>query len=170
MNTGLTTPSPLASPRHNHGEHTLGHQGKEAFTDAAPSTLHCTSSLTLSQTLIIPALIALICYLVLTFVAIPFWQRYRSRYSQYLPLETISNQTSSVRQRVQNAIGRFLVPSAWRQRLQDRLVVGAEHGSDGDYDSDDGEELGDIDEEDESRLGSMDSSMGPDTTRRLSRE
>jgi hypothetical protein len=54
--------------------------------------------------------------------------------------------------------------------LQDRLVVGADSGSDGDYDSDAGEELCDIDEEEEGRLGSMDSSMGPDVTRRLSRE
>ena len=99
---------------------------------------------------------------------IPFWQRYRSRYSQYLPLETISNQTSSLRHRIQNAIGGFLVPSVWRQRLQERLVVAGDNGSDIDYDSDEGEELGDMD--DDQRLESMDSSRGPDTARRLSRE
>ena len=120
------------------------------------------------QTLVVPALIALIGYLILTFLVVPVWQRYRSRYSQYLPLETITNQTSSLRHRIQNAIGSFLVPSGWRQRLQDRLVVGADTGSEGGYDSDVGEELGDID--DDRRPESMDRSGEADSTRRLSRE
>ena len=157
----------------DHGEHVLGRQGWTAPPKAVAGAAwlasgRCRGKLTRLQTLIVPALIALIGYLLLTFVAIPVWQRYRNRYGQYLPLETISNQTTSLRHRVQNAIGRVLVPSAWRQRLQDRLVIGADGGSDGDYDSDVGEELGDID--DDRRPGSIDSDGEADTTRRLSRE
>ncbi|KAK3373991.1 hypothetical protein B0T24DRAFT_283908 [Lasiosphaeria ovina] len=118
------------------------------------------------KTLIVPALISLILFLATTYLIIPFWQRYRTRYSQYLPLETISNQTLSIRARVQNGIANFLVPSTWRQRLQDRIAVA--DPSDAGFDSDEGEELGEVD-------GSVIADLGHqpqviDDTRRLSRD
>ncbi|KAK4156490.1 serine/threonine protein phosphatase [Chaetomidium leptoderma] len=94
------------------------------------------------KTLVIPAIISLILFLGATFVLIPLWQRYRNRYSQYLPLETISNQTLSLRGRMQGAMVRFMAPSAWRARVSDRVVV-ADRSS---FDSEDGEELDDVDE------------------------
>ncbi|KAK3945043.1 hypothetical protein QBC46DRAFT_372602 [Diplogelasinospora grovesii] len=124
------------------------------------------------KTLVIPALISLILFLVSTYVLIPLWLRYRNRYSQYLPLETISNQTSSLRTRLQNGIGSLLVPSTWRRRLQDRLVVADRTSSDGDYDSEEGEELGDVDEPTTDRRRVLDLGRHPvvDDTRRLSRD
>ncbi|KAL2021197.1 hypothetical protein VTK56DRAFT_7384 [Thermocarpiscus australiensis] len=94
------------------------------------------------KTLIIPALVALIVFIVSTQVLVPLWKRYRNRYGQYLPLETISNQTLSVRARMQNAVSRLLAPSAWRVRVSHRLVAG-DRGS---FDSEEGEELGEVDE------------------------
>ncbi|KAH8887486.1 hypothetical protein GQ53DRAFT_296891 [Thozetella sp. PMI_491] len=120
------------------------------------------------KTLIVPALISLILFLGTTYVIFPLWQRYRNRYSQYLPLESISNQTSSLRARIQNGIGNMLVPSSWRQRLHDRLVVGGETASDAGYDSEEGEELGDVDGARSRDLGSRDN--GIDSNRRLSRD
>jgi len=126
------------------------------------------STLSVIKTLIVPAIIALLGYLVLTYAVIPLWQRYRSRYSQYLPLNTISNQTSSLRHRIQSGIGRLVVPSSWRQRLQEhRLVVEADGDSDVDYNSDEGEELGDINED---RRRELSQGELPDMTRRLSRD
>lgn len=61
----------------------------------------------------------------------------------------------------------FMLPSAWRSRVSDRLVV-AERSS---FDSDDGEELGDVDESVVRRV--LDQQRGghtTDSTRRLSRE
>ena len=118
------------------------------------------------KTLIVPALISLILFLVSSYVLYPLWQRYRSRYSNYLPLETITNQTLSLRARFQNGIANLLAPSSWRRSAQDRLVV-AESGSEVGYDSDDGEELGEVDESTR-RHGSRQGSI--DSTPRLSRE
>ncbi|KAK0635326.1 hypothetical protein B0T17DRAFT_502878 [Bombardia bombarda] len=126
------------------------------------------ASFSVIKTLVVPALISLILFLASTYVFIPLWQRYRNRYSQYLPLETISSQTSSIRARVQGFFGRLLVPSSWRQRLQDRLVV-AERGSDAGYDSDEGEELGDVDESTRSVL-TPGRNVAIDSARRLSRD
>jgi len=62
------------------------------------------------------------------------------------------------------------VPSAWRQRLRFRLVVGTDGASDTGYISEDGEELGEVDEDEgqDRPVGGRDSV--PDSTRRLSRE
>jgi len=116
------------------------------------------------KTLIVPALISLVIYLVSTYLLIPFWRQYRNRYSQYLPLETISNQTSSLRARITGAVSRYI---ARRRGVQERLVI-AEHESDGGFDSDDGEELGDVNESARSVLNRGNYDI--DTTRRLSRD
>ncbi|KAK5663086.1 hypothetical protein OQA88_6502 [Cercophora sp. LCS_1] len=120
-----------------------------------------------AKELIIPALISLILFLVSTYVLYPLWVRYRTRYSNYLPLETISNQTSGLRARVQDGIARYLAPSMWRRNISERLVV-AETSSEGDFDSEDGEELGDVDDSTLSAYAHRQSSS--DNTRRLSRD
>ncbi|KAK1766160.1 hypothetical protein QBC33DRAFT_110270 [Phialemonium atrogriseum] len=128
------------------------------------------STLSVVKTLIVPALISLIIFLATTYAFIPLWQRYRSRYSQYLPLETISTQTSSLGARLQARLGRVLVPSSWRTRLHDRLVIGrAEEASDGGYDSEEGEELGEVVDGAGAR-GVGEQRHGVDDARRLSRD
>lgn len=150
------------------------------------------------QTLFIPALIALLAYVVITFAVVPLFQYYHNRYSHYLPLDTITTQTSSLRHRVQTAAGRFLVPAAWQQRLRERAAAGGlmtggflrrqaivddtEFLSDGeDYDTDldgdgsglvlgeEGEELGEI-RHGRERLPRGLQDRGAFDTNRLSRE
>jgi hypothetical protein len=125
------------------------------------------------QTLIIPAVISLVLFVATSYILYPLWQRYQARYSQYLPLDSLSSQTSSLRARM---LG-WLNP--WRRRLQDRLVVaggGGETASDAGFDSDDGEELSQVGDEAElaarrdlERRGSWRGGEA-DSGRRLSRE
>ncbi|KAK4110736.1 hypothetical protein N656DRAFT_799856 [Canariomyces notabilis] len=125
------------------------------------------ATISVVKTLIVPAAISLILFLITTYVLIPIWQRYRNRYSQYLPLETISTQTLSLRARIQGAMARFIIPSAWRARVSDDVVV-AERNS---FDSDEGEELDEVDESTTRRV--LDQSRNSDTmdsTPRLSRD
>ncbi|KAI2629067.1 hypothetical protein GGS26DRAFT_112007 [Hypomontagnella submonticulosa] len=102
------------------------------------------STISVVKTLIIPAVISLILFLLSTYVLVPLWRHYRARYSQYLPLDTISNHTSSLRGRVQDAIGRWIVPSRWRFSARDRMVVGADDASDLGFSSEEGEELDEV--------------------------
>ena len=118
------------------------------------------------QTLIVPAVISLLLFLVSTFVLLPLWQRYRNRYSQYLPLETISNQTLSLRGRMQGAMVRFMSPSTWRVRAADRVVVAGR----GSFDSEDGEELDEVDDIVARAVVDQARGNNADSTRRLSRE
>jgi hypothetical protein len=98
-----------------------------------------------NQNLLIPALVSLLIYLILSYVIVPLWQRYRGRYSRYVPLEAISTHTSSARQRVQGLLVGFLVPSRWRSDYQSsRFAVSAQEGSDSAFDGEDGEELFEI--------------------------
>ncbi|ROW08798.1 hypothetical protein VMCG_02972 [Cytospora schulzeri] len=130
----------------------------------------------LSSTLIAPAIIALIVFLLATYILLPLWQRYRnSRYGAYLPLETISSGTQTLRQRIQDSIARGLVPSSWRERLQDRLVVAGSSESDNGYNSDEGEELDEVPEDEDvrrrlEREARRSRGGRPDFQRRLSRD
>ena len=63
-------------------------------------------------------------------------------------------------------MARFSVPSAWRARPSDRIVV-AERSS---FDSEDGEELGDVDETVARRVLDQQRGNYADSERRLSRE
>lgn len=131
------------------------------------------------QTLIVPAIIALLVFLIATYILYPLWSRYRSsRYGAYLPLDSLTD-TASLRSRVQNAIGRWLVPATWRERLQDRLVIGGQGGGDGPgddgFDSDEGEELDEVPEDEDMRArlereARRSRNGRPDLQRRLSRE
>ncbi|RDL35294.1 Uncharacterized protein BP5553_07225 [Venustampulla echinocandica] len=129
------------------------------------------SFFSLLKTLIVPAIISLILYLVISYVIVPTWKRYRNRYSNYLPLDTISTRTTSLRQRVQGAAVRLLVPSAWAARWGDnRYTASAQDGSGSDFDDDEGEELYDVDDNRREAL-SLDARRGGYTEgRRLSRD
>jgi len=113
-------------------------------------------------TLIIPAAISLGIYLLLSYVAVPLWQRYRGRYSRYLPLETITTSTTTLRDRIGNAFARYITPSTWRERAGG-FSIGAGAGSD------DGEELFDVDDRRREAL-SLDARRGQDSEGRLSRD
>jgi hypothetical protein len=67
---------------------------------------------------VIPALISLSVYVLFGYVVIPFFRRYHQRYSQYLPLGSISAHTSSIRERAADALMHFFLPSSWRRGAQ----------------------------------------------------
>ncbi|KAK0101029.1 hypothetical protein ONS95_012984 [Cadophora gregata] len=123
------------------------------------------------KTLVIPAIISLFLYLVISYIVVPIWKRYKGRYSQYLPLDTISTQTSSIRRRILDAIARWVLPSAWRSQFnRDQYAVSAQDGSGSDFDEEDGEELYEVDENRREAL-SLDARRGRDDDgRRLSRD
>lgn len=100
----------------------------------------------------------------------PLWQRYRGRYSRYIPLDTISSRTTSLRQRFQDILLRFLLPSVWRSNFQSgRFTTGAQDGSDQGFDDEDGEELFEVDDNRREAL-SLDARREHDVERRLSRD
>ncbi|KAJ5518374.1 hypothetical protein N7453_000796 [Penicillium expansum] len=66
------------------------------------------------QTILIPAAIALSIYIIASCVIIPFFRRYHQRYSQYLPLHSISAHTLSLRDRIADKLMHFFLPSQWR--------------------------------------------------------
>jgi len=68
------------------------------------------------KTVLLPATFSLFLYLLITFAILPVYRRYRQRYAQYLPLNAISTRTSSLRERVSDALLHFLLPTAWRRR------------------------------------------------------
>ncbi|KAK4656579.1 hypothetical protein QC762_205550 [Podospora pseudocomata] len=115
------------------------------------------------KTLVVPAIISLILFLLSTFVLYPLWQRYRNRYSQYLPIDTLSEQTSSLRARITGGLSNLIFTSRWSTGFADRLVVGGRPS----FDSEDGEELEDVDES-TGRGGNIGDSI--DSSRRLSRD
>ncbi|KAL3425748.1 hypothetical protein PVAG01_02539 [Phlyctema vagabunda] len=129
------------------------------------------ATLSLLKTLVIPALISLILYVIVSFVIVPVWKRYRVRYSQYLPIESISTRTSSLRQRTQDAIARFILPSAWTAEYrQHRYPLSAEDGFGSELGDNEGEELFEVDDNRREAL-SLDARRGRDIDdRRLSRD
>lgn len=66
----------------------------------------------------------------------PLYHNHYARYSQYLPLDTLSSRTSSFRSRIASTLGRYLLPShmRWRSELGDHrgslddLYFGEEEG------------------------------------------
>lgn len=123
------------------------------------------------QTLVIPAIISLLLYLGISHVVLPVWKRYKSRYGQYLPLDTISVHTSSWRQRLLDATARRLLPSSWTSEGgRDGVAVHAHDGSGSDFDEEDGEELYAVHDHRREAL-SLDARRGRhDDGRRLSRD
>lgn len=62
------------------------------------------------QIVFVPALIALAIYAVGAFIIAPIIRHQRNRYEQYLPLDSISHHTNSIRDRIADAITRLVVP------------------------------------------------------------
>lgn len=129
------------------------------------------ATLSLLKTLVIPAIISLLLYLLISYLVVPFWKRYRGRYSNYLPLDTISTHTTSFRQRAQSAVVGLLLPSSWRTDFgRIRHTASAQDGSGSDFDEDEGEELYEVDDHRREAL-SLDARRGADDDgRRLSRD
>ncbi|RWA04949.1 hypothetical protein EKO27_g10157 [Xylaria grammica] len=123
------------------------------------------------KTLLIPAIISLVLFLLLTYLVVPLWRYYRNRYGQYLPLDSISTQTTSLRVRTQDAILRWISSlSRWRSRGRDRVDM-ADDESDAGFGSEEGEELNNIVGEDPRHALSLDTShIHADSNRRLSRD
>lgn len=99
----------------------------------------------------------------------PVCRRYRSRYSQYLPIDAISEHTTSLRYRITNRLLRIVsLPFTWRRNRE--VASGA--GGLTDRDLEEGEELGEMDEDIQRVLAAIARSREglPDTSRRLSRE
>ncbi|TLS26987.1 hypothetical protein PpBr36_04539 [Pyricularia pennisetigena] len=130
------------------------------------------ATISVIKSLIVPAVIALLLFLLISYVVVPIWQRYQNRYSQYIPLDSITDRTSSIRHRLQGSIARYLNPSSWRSE-HDAIVMGGasrEDISEEDYDSELGEELGDVIDNGRTRSELSSQNQRPDLTRRLSRE
>ncbi|KAI9746410.1 MAG: hypothetical protein M1818_000123 [Claussenomyces sp. TS43310] len=125
----------------------------------------------LVKTLIVPAAISLGLYVLLFYAIVPLWQRYRGRYSRYLPLEMISSGTTTLRARVHNFCTCCQIPSSWRSGTQQsHFAVGAQNESDDGLDLEEGEELFDVDERRRAAL-SLDARRGREEEgRRLSRD
>ncbi|KAJ2979023.1 hypothetical protein NUW58_g7310 [Xylaria curta] len=128
------------------------------------------TTLSVIKTLLVPALISLVLFLALTYLVLPLWRYYRNRYSQYLPLDTISTQTTSLRIRMQDAIARWISSSSrWRLRNRDQVAV-ADDESDIGFSSEEGEELNEVDEDRRHALSLDTHHQHVDSSRRLSRE
>jgi len=100
------------------------------------------------KSLTIPALIALVLYLLLTHLIYPIWIRHHSRYTAYIPLPNISI-TSTFRQRLQSTLTRILLPSTWRNQTTFEA-----------YDEESGEELEEVDEARRREALSLDARRG----------
>ncbi|EMC96442.1 hypothetical protein BAUCODRAFT_122446 [Baudoinia panamericana UAMH 10762] len=80
------------------------------------------------KVVLLPALIAAAIYVSLAYILVPLYRQHRARYSQYLPLDTISAQTSTLRSRLSDALTRMILPSSMRWRGE--VVVDARAGED----------------------------------------
>jgi hypothetical protein len=47
------------------------------------------------------------------YLIIPFFRRYHQRYAHYLPLNTISAHTLTLRERIADSLMHFFLPSSW---------------------------------------------------------
>ncbi|CAK7265259.1 hypothetical protein SEPCBS119000_001413 [Sporothrix epigloea] len=65
------------------------------------------TTLSAIKTLLLPALAALLVFVLFSFIVVPIWQHYRNRYSHYLPLGTLSGQTMTLRDRMQSSLSHF---------------------------------------------------------------
>ncbi|XWX00153.1 hypothetical protein V2A60_008172 [Cordyceps javanica] len=94
------------------------------------------------KTLIVPASISLALFLVVTFAVLPLWRRYRNRYSQYLPLDSLGSASSSLRDRIADRLAALTLPSTWR-RDRGRFAGGDDDEDENDEQrgGEDGEEL-----------------------------
>ena len=104
----------------------------------------------------------------------PAWRRYRARYAQYLPIDSISQHTSGLRSRITSRLTGLFVPWSWRREVA--------HGGDGDVVfasgrpsaesavTEEGEELDEVDEDMLRAIERHRQTYRQDHERRLSRE
>ncbi|ORY07152.1 hypothetical protein BCR34DRAFT_28711 [Clohesyomyces aquaticus] len=118
------------------------------------------------KTILIPLFLALLLYLLLAHLVIPFVRRYRTRYSQYLPMpssfEGVTNTTHSWRTRISDAVYNLFVPSSWTHR---RVV---DHHEEELFDDEEGEGMIGFDPIDDRRREALEqrrSMMGEDGQR-----
>ncbi|KAF2878473.1 hypothetical protein BDV95DRAFT_589401 [Massariosphaeria phaeospora] len=127
------------------------------------------------KTIFIPLFLAALLYIVLAFFILPFVRRHRSRYSQYLPMNTgVAESTASWRTTVSDALYNLFVPSSWGRSRHRRVVDGSsgEHNEDELFDDEEGEGMVGFDPIDQRRREALEqrrSIMGEDD-RRLGRE
>ncbi|KAG9252327.1 uncharacterized protein F5Z01DRAFT_242102 [Emericellopsis atlantica] len=118
------------------------------------------------KTLVVPAIISLALFVVLSYVLIPAYNRYRTRYSQYLPIESITATGSSLRERVITRIARFANRREERHMSADALSI---DNRDEEIDDSEGEELGAVDARTRRMVASHGRADSADTPR-LSRD
>ncbi|TKA75412.1 hypothetical protein B0A55_05783 [Friedmanniomyces simplex] len=66
------------------------------------------------KALLAPALIALTLYTLGAYVLLPLYRRHHSRYTDYLPLSSLSSHTSSLWSRIGDTVSRVLLPRSLR--------------------------------------------------------
>ncbi|KAK5132494.1 hypothetical protein LTR08_009040 [Meristemomyces frigidus] len=123
----------------------------------------------LVKALLLPAVIAAVIYLLLAYLLIPLYRQHRERYTQYLPLDTITSHTSSLRSRVGDAITNMILPASMRWRRE--VVVDGGLGEDLAFGEEEGEsmigfDVGQLPRGRDERGGRVEI----DTQRRLSRD
>ncbi|KAJ9662650.1 hypothetical protein H2201_005934 [Coniosporium apollinis] len=80
------------------------------------------------KALLPPALIAALLYLLTTYALLPLFRRYHQRHRRqlYLPLDTLSSHSTSLRHRVSDALVSFIAsaaPDSWRWNGPPRAVM-----------------------------------------------
>lgn len=101
---------------------------------------------------------------------IPLYRQHRQRYAQYLPLETITQHTSSIRSRISGAFARLILPSAWLNGRYPGGRYGPAGGDESLFDDEEGEGLVGFDVDAPRREGQEDSPNTGESDRRLSRD
>ena len=64
--------------------------------------------------LFLPAAIAASIYLVCAYILVPLLHKHRSRYDQYLPMDTISSTSTTLRDRCMDFVARIALPRRYR--------------------------------------------------------
>ncbi|KAH9844690.1 hypothetical protein Tdes44962_MAKER07164 [Teratosphaeria destructans] len=90
-------------------------------------------SLDIFKAIFFPALIALALYALLSFALLPLWRAHRARYSQYIPLDSLSQRTESLRDSWKRRLLEWVLPRSMRWRrdggMEGEVVVfGDEEG------------------------------------------
>ncbi|CAH0005376.1 unnamed protein product [Clonostachys byssicola] len=115
--------------------------------------------LSILKTLVIPAIVSLLIFLLLTYIVIPLYRRY----NQYIPLGSVS--PVSLRDRLLTRIAAIA-----NRREDSYLTPDAQTIDHNDEQIDEGEELGDVDDHMRLVIASHARATRQDTTRRLSRD
>lgn len=125
-----------------------------------------------TKTFFLPAFIAFAFYIFLTYAALPLYRQHRQRYAQYLPLNEITQTTSSIWGRIYDGVLNRLPPSWTRFSFTpshyDHSTTNEDEGDL--FDDEEGESLVGFNIDDSRRAAAMRDNGGLDTERRLSRD